>query len=78
MDFLMDEVLDLLRTVYDLSSDFVCLVSLRGEPLFVNQAGRRLLGLAPDDDITATPLRDYYAEGTVLDPEKHPTIGQMM
>jgi two-component system sensor histidine kinase/response regulator len=64
MDYLMSEVLDLLCTAYDLSSEFVCLASLRGDPLYVNRAGRELLGIDANADIRTTRLRDYYAERT--------------
>ncbi|MGD0384371.1 MAG: PAS domain S-box protein, partial [Thermoguttaceae bacterium] len=42
-------------------NDFVCLASSHGEPFYLNPAGRRMLGLAEEQDISATSLHDYYA-----------------
>jgi PAS domain S-box-containing protein len=41
--------------------DFVCLATSHGEPFYLNPAGRRMLGLPEDQDVSATSLRDYYA-----------------
>ena len=42
--------------------DFVCVMTLEGLVLYVNPAGRRLVGIAPDADVTGTSLDDYYTE----------------
>jgi two-component system sensor kinase FixL len=41
--------------------DFVCLATSHGEPFYLNPAGRRMLGLANEQDVSTTNLRDYYA-----------------
>ena len=60
----MSESLEFLRSAYDHGSDFVSLISLRGRPLFVNKAGRQLLRMDANQDVSATRLRDYYTEET--------------
>ena len=60
----MSEVVDFLRSLYQHTSDFVCLASMKGITFYVNPAGRRLLGLAPDQDVSNIPLSSYYAEAT--------------
>ncbi len=57
-------VLNLLGKLFDHSADFVCIASLRSEPVYVNRAGRLLLGLPDDHDATTTKLRDYFTEET--------------
>jgi PAS domain S-box-containing protein len=42
-------------------NDFVCLASSHGEPFYLNPAGRRMLGLAEEQDVSTTSLHDYYA-----------------
>ena len=60
----MSEVLELLGNLFDQTEDCVCLATLKSRPVFMNQSGRRLLGIAPDHDISTTYLRDYYTEET--------------
>jgi len=62
----MSEIIEFLGGLYDNSDDFICLASLRSEPVYVNRAGRRLLGLPEDHDATTTKLRDYFSEETWL------------
>jgi two-component system cell cycle sensor histidine kinase/response regulator CckA len=42
--------------------DFVCVSTLEGQVVYVNPAGRRLVGVAPDADVTGASLGDYYTE----------------
>jgi PAS domain S-box-containing protein len=42
------------------SSDFIGIADAQGTPLYVNPAGRRLVGLAPDFPVEDTELQDYY------------------
>ena len=42
--------------------DFVCVATLEGQVLYVNPAGRRLVGIAPDADVTGASLGDYYTK----------------
>jgi signal transduction histidine kinase/CheY-like chemotaxis protein len=37
-------------------------MTLEGQVLYVNPAGRRLVGIAPDADVTGESLDDYYTE----------------
>ncbi|MEX0712787.1 MAG: PAS domain S-box protein, partial [Pirellulales bacterium] len=60
----MSEVLDFLGGLYNEIDDAVVLASLDAEPLFVNQAGRRLLALAAELDPSETRLEDYYPPDT--------------
>ena len=41
-------------------NDFVCLATSHGEPFYLNPAGRRMLGMSEEHEISATNLRDYY------------------
>jgi len=45
--------------------DLVWVVTLDGGLVYVNPSGRRLLGIAPDADVTGTSLDDYYTEAGV-------------
>ncbi len=40
--------------------DFVCLATSHGEPFYLNPAGRRMLGLAEEQEVATTSLHDYY------------------
>jgi PAS domain S-box-containing protein len=44
------------------SDDFVAMATLDGQVLFVNQAGRRLLGITPNEDISRLPLARFHTE----------------
>lgn len=52
------------RLLADLAAEFICLTNLHGEPFYLNPAGRRLLGLDLQRDVSAINLRDYYADGS--------------
>ena len=57
---------DLLRfqSLVETSGDFIAIADLEGNVMFLNPAGRRLVGLAPDADVTRTTIADYLtAEG---------------
>jgi PAS domain S-box-containing protein len=60
------EILDLLRQLYDQSDDVVCLASMRAEPFYLNEAGRRRLGTpaAPASlaELYADDARDVLRE----------------
>ncbi len=52
------------RALVDASSDFIAIAGLDGLVRYVNPAGRTLVGLAPEIDVTTTKIRDYLtAEG---------------
>ena len=53
------------------SPDFVAIASLEGVVEFVNEAGRALIGLAPDVDVGTTSVPDYFTpESRVLSEEE--------
>ncbi len=41
-------------------NDFVCLATSHGEPFYLNPAGRRMLGLTLDQDVSNANLREFY------------------
>jgi PAS domain S-box-containing protein len=43
------------------SSDFIGIADPAGKPVYVNPAGRRMVGLAPDFPVERTTITDYYA-----------------
>ena len=47
------------RALVDASSDFIAIAALDGSVLYVNPAGRAMVGLAPDTDVTTTTIPDY-------------------
>jgi two-component system, LuxR family, sensor kinase FixL len=50
------------RVLADASADFVCLANARGEPLYLNAAGQRLVGLPEGPTVASLDLRTLYAE----------------
>ena len=52
------------RQVYvallDNSSDFIGIADPAGKPIYVNAAGRRMVGLAPDFPVERTSIEEYY------------------
>jgi len=62
-----------LASVVEASTDLIGIASIEGEVLFVNQAGRRILGLGPAQPVRGSRISDYipeedrqYALGSVL------------
>ncbi|WP_284666056.1 ATP-binding protein [Myxococcus sp. SDU36] len=49
-----------LATIVEQSPDFIGVGDLSGQAVWVNDVGRRLLGLKPDEDITRYQLRDFF------------------
>jgi PAS domain S-box-containing protein len=43
------------------SSDFIGIADATGKPLYLNPAGRRMVGLPPDFPVGDTAITDYYA-----------------
>ncbi|MFV2065997.1 MAG: PAS domain S-box protein, partial [Pirellulales bacterium] len=60
----MNEALQFLRSLYDHSSDFVCLASLRGQPRYVNRAGCQLVGISSQQDLANVRLANFYTDET--------------
>jgi two-component system sensor kinase FixL len=46
------------------SDEFICLASLHGKPLYLNPAGRRLVGLSADAPLAAASLHDFYSDAS--------------
>lgn len=44
------------------SSDFIAIATLEGNPFYINQAGRQLVGLESLEEILATDIFDYHTE----------------
>ncbi len=52
------------RALVETSSDFIAIAGLDGAVRYLNPAGRALVGMSPDVDVTTTTIRDYLtAEG---------------
>ncbi len=41
--------------------DFIALATVLGQPIYINRAGRRLVGLEADEPITSANLQDFYS-----------------
>jgi len=59
-----DEEREKLLALIENSADFIGMATLAGTPFFVNKAGRALVGLALDHDVTAMAIPDYLADDT--------------
>ena len=64
---------EVLTALVENSSDFIGLADPEGKPLYVNSAGRRMVGLPADFPVETTRITDYYppeqrgfAEDTIL------------
>ncbi|HWZ90475.1 MAG TPA: GAF domain-containing protein, partial [Polyangiaceae bacterium] len=44
------------------SSEFIAMATLEGRVLFVNDAGRKLTGLGPDEDASLVPMAAFHTE----------------
>ena len=53
------------------SEEFIALADLNGTVLYVNAAGRRLVGIAPHDDVRATRMVDYVPPDRVAESAEH-------
>jgi PAS domain S-box-containing protein len=51
---------ELLAAILEAGSDFVGIADAGGRPLYLNRAGRRMVGLPDDADVTVTHIRDYH------------------
>jgi PAS domain S-box-containing protein len=59
-DILLDR--RLFAALVEASSDFIGIADPAGAPIYLNPAGRRLVGFAPDTDISGTQIPEYYPE----------------
>jgi PAS domain S-box-containing protein len=60
---------DHLAAIVEASTDFVGFTDPSGRALYINRAGRKLLGLDPGEDVTRLTIADC-----VPDPATHPTL----
>lgn len=51
--------LERFRSLVEASGDFIAIAALDGSVVYVNPAGRRLVGFPPDIDVTTTTIVDY-------------------
>lgn len=58
---LADEEQIKLASLVENSADFIGMASPDGQVIFVNSAGRRLVGLGREEDVTRTTIMDYLA-----------------
>jgi PAS domain S-box-containing protein len=49
-----------LAEILEATSDMVAFATLDGRPLYINQAGRRLIGFPPGFDVTNATFADFY------------------
>ena len=49
-----------LALIVENSSDFIGISDANGNPLFLNRAGRQLVGLSEDHEVTATNRRQFF------------------
>ena len=59
---LKNEELLRFQSLVEASSDFIAIAGVDGAVAYVNPAGRKLVGLAPDADVTRTTIADYLTE----------------
>ncbi len=51
---------DKMALLIENSSDFIGMTDMDGTVIFINSAGRKLVGLDPEDDVTRTVSDDYF------------------
>jgi PAS domain S-box-containing protein len=61
-----EESARLMASLVENSTDFIGIARLEGQVMFVNPAGRRMVGLDPDADVSIYDKRDFYAPGDTL------------
>ncbi len=49
-----------LTAILEATTDFVAIADEQGHAIYINSAGRQMLGLSEDFDITSTFIEDYY------------------
>jgi PAS domain S-box-containing protein len=55
-----EEVAARLTALVQHSSEFIAMASVEGEILFINEGGRQMVGLAPDQDLSHLRLTDFH------------------
>ena len=56
----LEEERQLFAALVENSSDFIGIADPSGKPMYVNPAGRRMVGLAPDHPVGETQIPEYY------------------
>ena len=56
----LEEERQLFAALVENSSDFIGIADPSGKPTYLNPAGRRMVGLAPDHPVGETEITDYY------------------
>jgi PAS domain S-box-containing protein len=56
----LEEERQLFAALVENSSDFIGIADPSGKPMYLNPAGRRMVGLAPDHPVGETEILDYY------------------
>jgi PAS domain S-box-containing protein len=56
----LEEERQLFAALVENSSDFIGIADPSGKPVYVNPAGRRMVGLAPDHPVSDTQIPEYY------------------
>lgn len=57
----VEQAKDRLEAFVEATTDFVGISDPAGHPYYINTAGRRMLGLSPEEDITQQHISNYYA-----------------
>ena len=52
-----------LTAILEATTDFVGVADMARHPTYLNRAGRRLLGIGDEEDISSATISDYYPEG---------------
>lgn len=63
----LEDARDRFVALVENSEEFVAMAELNGTVLYVNAAGRRLVGLEFDDDVTNTRMPDYLPRDRIAD-----------
>jgi PAS domain S-box-containing protein len=71
-----EESARLMASLVENSTDFVGIARFEGQIMFVNPAGRRMVGLDPDADVSVYERRDFFATGDawLLEEEIDPAL----
>jgi PAS domain S-box-containing protein len=56
----LEEQRQLFAALVENSSDFIAIADAGGRPLYINPAGRRMVGLSPEHPVGETQIVDYY------------------
>src|SRR6187455_2838066 len=51
-----------LSEIAEASSDFIGIANIAGETVYVNRAGRTMIGFGQDEDLTGAPIAVYHSE----------------